>query len=184
MPNSLVISSSQINLTWADNTTLETGYTVERAPDNVGVPGTWAAIASLGANSTIYNNTGLSANTRYWYRVRAFNSTDVSAYSSQVSATTLAAPPAAPSNLQAQSLSSSRIDLTWTDNASTETGFYVERAVDNAGLVAAGFDAGNAEPAGFRQSDLFTVAPRRAGIIGPRDPDLAVMRIEVVAAVK
>jgi C1A family cysteine protease/fibronectin type 3 domain-containing protein len=36
-------------------------------------------------------------------------------------------PPAAPSSLTAQAVSTSQIDLTWTDNADDETGFKIER---------------------------------------------------------
>ena len=129
----VVISATQINLTWTDNATTETGYTVERAPDNSGAPGTFAAIATLPTNSVSYSDVAASPNTRYWYRVRDFTALDVSAYSAQVNATTPPLPPAAPTNLQAQGTSSSSIDLSWTDNADNETGFLIERAPDNAG---------------------------------------------------
>lgn len=42
-------------------------------------------------------------------------------------------PPAAPSNLQATATSPTTIALTWTDNATTETGFVVERATSGSG---------------------------------------------------
>lgn len=126
-------SPNQINLTWTDNTTSETGYTVERAPDNAGVAGTFAPIATLPVNAVSYSSTGLTENTRYWYRVRAFTALDVSAYSALANATTPQSPPAAPSNLQATALSASSINLSWVDNANNESGFLVERAPDNAG---------------------------------------------------
>src|SRR5438046_2757558 len=44
-------------------------------------------------------------------------------------------PPATPTNLQAVARSGTRIDLTWTDNATNETGYYVERAPDVAGVA-------------------------------------------------
>ena len=37
-------------------------------------------------------------------------------------------PPAAPSGLSATAISQTRIDLSWTDNASDETGFKIERS--------------------------------------------------------
>ena len=125
-------SASQINLAWTDNATNETGYTVERAPDQAGTAGTFAQVASLPAGSASYSNTGLASLTAYWFRVRAFNATDVSAYAAPATATTFLAP-AAPTNLQGQAISTTRIDLTWTDNATNETGYAVERAPDNAG---------------------------------------------------
>ena len=50
---------------------METGYKIERAPDVSGSPGTFAQIATVGANVKTYANTGLTANTNYYYRVRA-----------------------------------------------------------------------------------------------------------------
>jgi LmbE family N-acetylglucosaminyl deacetylase len=126
------ISTTRIDLSWTDNATNETAYLLERAPDNSGTAGTYAQIASLAAGSVAYSNTGLAANTRYWYRVRAMNATDTSAYSSAISASTPLGP-AAPSNLQAQAISASQINLTWTDNTTSETGFTLERAPDNNG---------------------------------------------------
>src|SRR5262249_8338008 len=79
-------------------------------------------------NVISYNNTGLSASTTYYYRVRASNASGDSAYSSEANATTLPAVPAAPGNLTATAvLNSDTIQLTWTDNANNETGFKIER---------------------------------------------------------
>src|SRR4029079_8496616 len=89
---------------------------------------------SLPASTVSYNNTGLASSTAYWYRVRAFNTSDVSGYSGTARATTLVLP-AAPTNLQGQALSTTRVDLTWTDNATNETSYVVERAPDNAGAA-------------------------------------------------
>jgi hypothetical protein len=86
-------------------------------------------IATVGINVTGYSDTGLSVSTSYSYRVRAYNSAYDSGYSNTASATTLAAvtPPAAPSNLRATAFSKSQINLTWTDNASNQNGFEIER---------------------------------------------------------
>ncbi len=86
------VSSSQVNLSWVDNATNETGFELQRAPDAAGVPGTWALIASPPANATTVSSTGLSASTTFWFRVRAVNGGGASAYTPAVSATTLAAP--------------------------------------------------------------------------------------------
>ena len=138
-PNGLAataVSSSQINLTWTDRTTDETEFTVERSAT---ATGTFTVIATLGANSTSYNNTGLSESTTYFYKVRAANSIGVTRYTTAVSATTTAAPPAtpaAPTGLAASTASSSQINLTWTDNSSDETGFIVERSASSGGTYA------------------------------------------------
>ena len=81
-------SKSQINLSWEDQSTNESGFKIERC-QGVGCTG-FAEIATTGANATSFNNTGLSASTTYRYRVIAFNSIDVSNYSNEAEATTLA----------------------------------------------------------------------------------------------
>jgi len=96
-PDSLgisVASSSQLNLGWADRASDETGYYVERSTSS---GSGFTQIASLGANSTYYENTGLTAGTTYYYRVRAYNSSGTSAYSNEASATTQAAGSSLPS---------------------------------------------------------------------------------------
>jgi fibronectin type 3 domain-containing protein len=80
------VSSSQINLTWIDNSGGETGYKIERKTT---VNGTYAQIAQVGANVQSYHDTnGLAANTRYYYRIRATNGTINSDYSNTPSALT------------------------------------------------------------------------------------------------
>jgi hypothetical protein len=78
-------SSSQINLTWTDNSTNETGFKIER---KTGAAGTWSQITTTAAGATSYSNTGLSASTTYYYRVRATNATGDSSYSNEANATT------------------------------------------------------------------------------------------------
>jgi len=121
------VSSSQINLAWTDNATNETGFKIERCTG----PGctNFAQIATVGVGVTSYANTGLAASTSYSYRVRATNTGGDSAYSNTATAVTQAPPaiPAAPTGLTARAVSSSQINLAWTDNAGNETGFYIER---------------------------------------------------------
>ena len=66
-----VISKSQINLAWTDNSGNETGFKIERCKGSTCT--NFAQIASVGANVTSYSNTGLAKNTTYRYRVRAYN---------------------------------------------------------------------------------------------------------------
>jgi transcriptional regulator CtsR len=129
-------SSSQINLSWTDNSSDETGFKIER---KTGSGGTWAQVATVGAGVTTYSNTGLSASTTYYFRVRAYNANGDSAYSNEAGATTSApAPtvPAAPSGLAASAASSSQISLSWTDNSTDETGFKIERKTGSGGTWA------------------------------------------------
>ena len=83
------VNALQIILAWADNSTNETAFVVERSPNNV----TFAQIASLAGGVTNYLNSGLTPNTTYYYRVRGTNMVGTSGYSNTTNATTLATPP-------------------------------------------------------------------------------------------
>ncbi len=131
-PTSLVASALsgtlQINLTWTDASNNETGFVIERSPDG---SSNWEQIATPAANATSHSDTlNLSAGTQYFYRVRATNNVGPSSDSNIANATTATAP-SAPSNLVATAAPNAlTINLTWTDNASNETGFIVERSLD------------------------------------------------------
>lgn len=79
------ISASQIDLVWADNSGNETGFKIER---KTGAGGTYSEIAATGPDVTAYADTGLSASTTYYYRVRAYNAAGDSTYSNEANATT------------------------------------------------------------------------------------------------
>jgi fibronectin type 3 domain-containing protein len=136
-PSDLAASAAdhqRIDLGWTDNSNDETGFRIERKlePD-----GTYALIATVGANVTKYYNTGLQSGTSYTYRVRAFSGVGDSPNSNEATATTDAAlVPAAPSNLAATAVGQNRIDLTWADNSSGETGFRIERKAGPDGSFA------------------------------------------------
>jgi hypothetical protein len=82
------ISSSRIDLAWADNAGAETGQILQRSTDSAFSSPT---SISFGANVQSYSDTGLAAGTAYWYRVRAVNASDGSAWSPVASASTQAA---------------------------------------------------------------------------------------------
>ena len=125
------VSSSQINLTWTNNSASATLNLIERKTT---VNGTYAQIAQVAANVQTYSDTnGLAPNTRYYYQIRASNGTIFSAYSNQPSALTFQVPPAAPSNLTITALVSNKVTLSWTDNSNNETGFKIQRKTGVAG---------------------------------------------------
>jgi fibronectin type 3 domain-containing protein len=123
-------SISQINLSWTastDNVGV-TGYRIERCTGASCT--TYTQIATT--TSTTYSNTGLTVSTAYRYRVRANDAAaNLSAYSSVVTATTLAdtQAPTAPSALTSTAASGTQINLSWTastDNVAV-TGYRIER---------------------------------------------------------
>ncbi len=86
-----MVSSSEIELAWMDGTSNETGFSLERSTDEI----SWTEIADLPLNSVDYSNSGLTANTQYFYRVSAYNINGRSEYTA-ANATTDATPPPPP----------------------------------------------------------------------------------------
>ncbi|MBY0369418.1 fibronectin type III domain-containing protein, partial [bacterium] len=82
------ISTSRIDLSWTDNSSNESGFYIERSTDG----SSYSQITSVAANSNSYSNTSLSDGTLYYYRVRAYNATGNSSYTSVASATTQTIP--------------------------------------------------------------------------------------------
>ena len=82
-------AASSLTVNWSDNATNETNYVLERSTDGTN----FGVIATLGANVTSYNDSGLTPNTLYYYRVKAINATESSVYIS-ASITTLPIPSA------------------------------------------------------------------------------------------
>gem|GEM_PF-1586783 len=79
-------SNSTITLAWEDNSTNESGFTIER---KLGEAGAYAQIATVAADVTAYSDASLTPNSYYYYRVRASNTPDGdSAYSNESHALT------------------------------------------------------------------------------------------------
>lgn len=117
-------SASQISLAWLDCSGDERGFHVYRRVK--GVP-PYARVASKGENVTSHTDTGLASSTTYEYVVTAWNQSGESAYSNVAEATTEAASaPNAPSNLALALAERTALTVSWTDNASNETGFDLE----------------------------------------------------------
>ncbi len=77
------VSSTQINLSWNDNSDNEFGFRIERL-DASG----WIETGIVGADVQTYADTGLQPSTAYTYRVSAYNNNGDSAYSNESTATT------------------------------------------------------------------------------------------------
>lgn len=118
-------AASSLTVNWSDNATNETNYVLERSPNGTA----FSVIATLPANTTTYNETGLTPNTQYYYRVKATNATESSVYTAN--ATVLTPPvPSAPvqaanptpangnTNIQ---LDNGNLLLKWTGSTNTTT---------------------------------------------------------------
>ncbi|HXE44379.1 MAG TPA: LamG-like jellyroll fold domain-containing protein [Conexibacter sp.] len=78
-------STTQVDLGWLDNSTGETGQVVERSTSSSFSSPTDIAVS---ANQQSYSDTGLTAGTTYWYRVKAVAGGNASAWSSPVQIST------------------------------------------------------------------------------------------------
>ncbi len=91
-----IISKDQLDLTWKDNSTNETGYKIERKTDS----GNFTEIGSTATDVTTFSDTTLSGtnnilshNTNYTYRVYSFNKVGKSiTYSNEVTIKTINVP--------------------------------------------------------------------------------------------
>ena len=123
-----LVTLTAVEIRWADPGDDETGITVERRTGQ----GAFAVIAILGPNTLGYVDSGLTPDTEFIYRVRAFNQDRESLPTSEVAIATPPTPltpPAAPSGLEASVVSAYQVDLTWSDNSDNEEFFLVSRAI-------------------------------------------------------
>ena len=123
-----------IDLTWSDNSSVEDGYVVQRRVEYC----YWYyyydyvcsyydyPIATLSPGATSYRDAALGPGEYHTYVVNAVKDQGNSDPSNEASAYS-ELPPAAASNLTAVAVTSTRIDLAWSDNSSNETYFHVAR---------------------------------------------------------
>ena len=86
------------------------------------------------------NVTGLTANTAYYYRVRANGTVGTSVNSNTVTATTLPMPPAAPSGIAAESITSSGFVLRWRSSPTAATYYLDISTVSNFASYITGYN--------------------------------------------
>ncbi|MEW6732369.1 MAG: fibronectin type III domain-containing protein [Acidobacteriota bacterium] len=155
------IGATTINLSWQHNSPDETGFSVERA-NGVGQP--FNVVATLPANTLTHQDTGLTASTTYYYRVKALNSTyGDSDYSVTASATTSnGTGPAAPvvTSVTATDAVSPMV-VNWTHDGNNVGSFLLFRQLDSDGFCG-GFVVVGSLPATARSySDTAVAAGRR-----------------------
>ncbi|MSU48413.1 MAG: hypothetical protein EXS37_04855 [Opitutus sp.] len=91
-PSTLVATgdATGVSLSWIDAATSETGFQIER---KTGPSGTWAALATVAANTTSYRDASASAGLTYLYRIQAFNAGGNPSQSSNEATAAIATPP-------------------------------------------------------------------------------------------
>ena len=115
------VGDPEVDLQWTNNASNATANVVERSYDGAN----WTQIASLPANSTSYIDPGVPDGITLYYQVWAING----AFSSPSNLVSVTLIPLAPSGLNASAVSSSQINLSWSDVLG-ETGFTIQRSVD------------------------------------------------------
>jgi len=129
--NANPVSTTEIDLTWNDNSTNETNFVIQR---KIGTGGTFSDLVTLPANTVHYNNTGLTTATEYCYRVRAINGIGSSGYSNEDCATTLSTGPGVPTLVSPANVSINipvNAVLIWNASSGAET-YSVQIALDNS----------------------------------------------------
>ena len=122
-----VLSDQRIDLRWDDLSSRETQFQVERASP---AGGAFAQIAQLPTDTRTYSDTGVVGETQYSYRVRATGSAGPSGYTNTATVTTH---PPTVTGLVATTVSNTKVQLTWVDQANSETGVEIERGLDSPG---------------------------------------------------
>ena len=112
-------STSTVALSWTNNLgSSATGYTVERSTNGT----TWTTLtSSLSSSTYTYTDTGLTANTQYYYQVVANNNSTVD---SNVAAVMTLPPPT--SLTASYSASTQDVTLNWTGNGSSATDYAID----------------------------------------------------------
>ncbi|TMC67297.1 MAG: fibronectin type III domain-containing protein [Chloroflexi bacterium] len=125
------VAFNQINLTWQDNSTNETGFEVYQS--TTGPAGSFSLLVTTGPRATSYSDFGVVGSKEYCYEVRAFRTTgrknNYSDFSAVACATTpRSLVPAPPSAVNAAPYNGYAVHVTWMDNSTDESNFRIERS--------------------------------------------------------
>lgn len=128
----------KINLTWTDNSNDEEGFRLERKSVYSG--NLFEELDILPANTTTYTDTELLPNVKYTYRIRSYNDNgQSSAYSSEANTRTNTnaqmPTPLPPFDLEATSVSTRQINLSWEYSINPDVIYSVERSTDGTNFT-------------------------------------------------
>jgi len=117
-------SATQIDLSWTDSNNGGAQYEISRSPDKK----TWTPLTTTAAGASAYSDTsGLTGDTRYYYRVRAVQGGMLSQYAG-VSAVTQVDALRPPTGLVASPAQTIRIDVSWVNNSATANYVEIQRS--------------------------------------------------------
>ncbi len=110
-------------------------YRIERSTDS-GINWSLLTSGTFNTSPTSYSDTGLTRGMTYSYRARATNTQGDGPWSITAGGYLPNPPPAAPIGLSATAQTGFAIRLAWTDNATSETGFEIQRKTSFGGTYA------------------------------------------------
>ena len=123
-----VADTFAVLLNWADNSTNELGFFIERKDGDSLSVNPFAVIDTVAVDVVSYNDLGRTPNTTYTYRVQAYNLMGVSPYSNMITATTII--PVELTSFTAN-VTDNAISVTWsTATELNNRGFDLERKLD------------------------------------------------------
>ena len=134
-----VVSSTQIDLSWNDNSSNEEQFEIERSTDG----SNWSFFFPVSPNATSYSDSSLLASSLYYYRIRSENSFGNSNYSNTVYASTNALPVELTSFIGKPN--EAGVELKWvTATEINNYGFEIERRlIESANWMKVGFVKGS-----------------------------------------
>ena len=174
-----VLSEIDIQADWQDASTEETHFLLERS---ISGEDDWTEIVSVltndgpgtGDNYT-HHDTDFLCSEAYDYRLRAYDESSefYSAYTSVLTASPTCPPLNAPGSFTATVVDYSQIDLSWTDENTTETEIVIEHSINNGAswhtLFVLDADTTNTQHTGLQCLSLHSYRARAV-----RDHDSAV----------
>ena len=126
------VTSTQIDLSWTDNSDDESGFVIYRTfhDEGIGWEITELDTFTVGADVASYSDTDCLPNSEYSYRIFSQKTIGTPEFNSAQYTTGIATAmegPTAPSNLVVAAQSATELLLTWTDNSSNEDLFRISR---------------------------------------------------------
>lgn len=125
-----------ISLSWADNSSDETTWEIERCTGTGCTDFTLLAVRDAAIWGPWLNDLGLAETTTYSYRVRAVNANGASIYTNAASATTGYARPNGILTILSGAYLNNVVEITWREASTNETRFDIERYEVGSGETA------------------------------------------------
>jgi len=124
------VSSTKLKVEWDYPGGDIDGFQIERTTDSGGL-----VLVTKGPSDRDLTDTGLTTDTKYTYRIRAFKGQTNPIYSEYSDPASGTPKLLAPSNLTATAVSPRKIQLAWQDKSDEEDGFIIERKNGNGPFI-------------------------------------------------